>query len=225
MTAKNLSSIIAIALLSGCAAAPVMQPSAEFAVVRPTQEQPDRIPTGSILDNSRRMSLFEGQRHWNVGDLVTIILAETTQASRTAGLSADRAASNDVLNTADMAGKVLAQGGFIGALKKDGGNISHDATGSASQAASLQGSITASVVEVLPNGNLVVTGEKQLALSEGSEFIQVTGVIRAQDIQPDNTVASRRIANAQISYRGTGELARAAKPGWGTSLLYNLWPF
>jgi flagellar L-ring protein precursor FlgH len=171
------------------------------------------------------MSLFEGQRHWNVGDLVTIILAETTQASRTAGLSADRAASNDVLNTADMAGKVLAQGGFIGALKKDGGNIAHEASGSASQAASLQGSITASVVEVLPNGNLVVTGEKQLALSEGSEFIQVTGVIRAQDIQPDNTVASRRIANAQISYRGTGELARAAKPGWGTSLLYNLWPF
>jgi flagellar L-ring protein precursor FlgH len=130
-----------------------------------------------------------------------------------------------VLNTADMGGKFLSQGGFIGALKKDGASITSEATGSANQAASLQGSLTATVTEVLPNGNLIVVGEKQLALSEGSEFIQVTGVVRAQDIQPDNTVLSRRIANAQISYRGTGELARAAKPGWGTSLLYNLWPF
>ena len=224
MTNLTLTAIMT-SLLWGCAAAPVMEPSADFAVVRPTQSEPDRIPTGSILDNSRRISLFEGQRHWNVGDLVTIILAETTQASRTAGLSAERKASNDVLNTTDMAGKVLAHGGFIGALKKDGGTIGTESSGSASQAASLQGSITATIIEVLPNGNLVVTGEKQLALSEGSEFIQVTGIVRAQDIQPDNTVTSRRIANAQISYRGTGELARAAKPGWATSLLYNLWPF
>jgi flagellar L-ring protein precursor FlgH len=81
------------------------------------------------------------------------------------------------------------------------------------------------VVEVLGNGNLVIVGEKQLALTEGSEFIQVKGIIRPADIQPDNTILSQRIANAQISYRGSGELASATKPAWLTSLLYNFWPF
>ena len=81
------------------------------------------------------------------------------------------------------------------------------------------------VVEVLGNGNLVIIGEKQLALTEGSEFIQVKGIIRPADIQPDNTILSHRIANAQISYRGSGELASATKTAWLTSLLYNFWPF
>ena len=84
---------------------------------------------------------------------------------------------------------------------------------------------TVHYVEVLGNGNLVIIGEKQLALTEGSEFIQVKGIIRPADIQPDNTILSQRIANAQISYRGSGELASATKPAWLTSLLYNFWPF
>jgi flagellar L-ring protein precursor FlgH len=81
------------------------------------------------------------------------------------------------------------------------------------------------IAEVLPNGNLVVRGEKQLALSEGSEFIQVAGIVRPQDVAPDGTVQSRRLANAQIAYRGTGELASASRPGWGTRMFQQLWPF
>ena len=81
------------------------------------------------------------------------------------------------------------------------------------------------VVEVLANGNLIIMGEKQLALTEGNEFIRVKGIIRPADIQPDNTVLSQRIANAQISYRGTGELASASRASWGTGLLYKFWPF
>ena len=81
------------------------------------------------------------------------------------------------------------------------------------------------MVEVLPNGNLVIRGEKRLTLTEGSEVIQVSGIIRSRDIAPDNTVLSRRIANAQITYLGSGDMARAARPGWGTRLLLNIWPF
>jgi flagellar L-ring protein FlgH len=81
------------------------------------------------------------------------------------------------------------------------------------------------VVDVLANGNLVLRGEKQLALTEGAEVIQVAGVIRPEDVAPNNTVQSRRLANAQITYRGTGDLAAASKPGWGTGLLLKLWPF
>ena len=81
------------------------------------------------------------------------------------------------------------------------------------------------VVEVMPNGNLVLRGEKQLALTEGSEIIQVAGIIRPDDVAPNNTVQSRRLANAQIAYRGSGDLANATKAGWGTSTLLKIWPF
>jgi flagellar L-ring protein precursor FlgH len=89
----------------------------------------------------------------------------------------------------------------------------------------LTGSVAVSVVEVMPNGNLVLRGEKQLALTEGSEIIQVAGIIRPDDVAPNNTVQSRRLANAQIAYRGSGDLANATKAGWGTSTLLKIWPF
>jgi flagellar L-ring protein precursor FlgH len=81
------------------------------------------------------------------------------------------------------------------------------------------------VVEVLANGNLMVRGEKQVALTEGAEVIQVSGIIRPDDVSPNNTVQSRRLANAQITYRGTGDMANAAKAGWGTKALLAIWPF
>jgi flagellar L-ring protein precursor FlgH len=77
----------------------------------------------------------------------------------------------------------------------------------------------------MDNGNLVILGEKRLTLTEGSEVIEVRGVIRPEDIQPNNTVLSRRIANAEISYSGSGDLARAVRPAWGTRVFMGLWPF
>jgi len=81
------------------------------------------------------------------------------------------------------------------------------------------------VTEVQENGNLVLRGEKQLSLSEGGEVIQVSGIIRAEDVSANSTVLSRRLANAQISYRGVGDLANATRAGWGTSTLLKYWPF
>ena len=90
------------------------------------------------------------------------------------------------------------------------------------------GQVTLNVVDngdTVANGNLVVRGEKQMALSEGSEIIQVAGVIRPEDVSPNNSVLSTRLANAQITYRGTGDMAAATRAGWGTSALLKLWPF
>ena len=75
------------------------------------------------------------------------------------------------------------------------------------------------------NGNLSVRGEKQLVLSEGPEVIQVAGIIRIEDIAPNGTVQSKRLSNAQIAYRGSGEGADASRAGWGTRALYKYWPF
>lgn len=211
-----------------------MMPSAEFSPVQPIPAKKSAQITGSIFTNGR--DLFGDLRSYQaadiqVGDLITVLLNETTQASRTSGLSTSRESTNDAigLNQKNSIVKNLslssAVGGFFDGIKTDGSTITSDGSGTAGQAASLTGSISAMVVEVLSNGNLVIIGEKQLALTEGSEFIQVKGIIRPADIQPDNTILSQRIANAQISYRGSGDLASASKPAWLTALLYNVWPF
>ena len=218
-------------ILTACVAQPRMMPTAEFAPVQPI---PDAVPkqvTGSIFANGR--SLFGDLRSYQateikVGDLITVLLNETTQASRTSGLSTSRESTNDAigLNQKDsIIGKIGFGAGFFDGVKTDGSSITSEGAGTAGQAATLTGSISAMVVEVLSNGNLVIIGEKQLALTEGSEFIQVKGIIRPADIQPDNTIFSQRIAHAQISYRGTGDLASASRPAWGTGMLYKFWPF
>jgi flagellar L-ring protein precursor FlgH len=221
----------AASLMGACATQPNLMPTAEFAPVQPAPVAPTAAATGAIFNNG--MGLFGDLRSYQggdlkVGDLVTVLLSETTQASRSSDISTSRASTNDVVTEAQkdsVLSKIGRGTGFFSDFKLDGGTVTSDGTGTAGQAASLTGSISAMVVEVLSNGNLVILGEKQLALTEGSEFIRVKGIIRPADIQPDNTVLSRRIANAQISYRGTGDLAKASKPGWGTGLIFKFWPF
>ena len=116
-------------------------------------------------------------------------------------------------------------GGLLNVTQLAGAKTATTGVGSADQYAKLTGSVVVSVVEVMANGNLVVRGEKQMALSEGSEIIQVAGVIRPEDVSPNNSVLSTRLANAQITYRGTGDMAAATRAGWGTSALLKLWPF
>ena len=218
-------------ILSACVSQPQMEPTADFSPIQPMPKQKPIQVTGSIFANGQ--DLFGDLRSYQaakiqVGDLITVLLNETTQASRTSALSTSRATANDVIgvNQKDsIIAKIGFGSGFFNGAETDGANISSDGSGTAGQAATLTGSISAMVVEVLANGNLVIVGEKQLALTEGSEFIQVKGIIRPADIQPDNTVLSQRIAHAQISYRGTGDLAAASRPSWGTALLYKFWPF
>ena len=115
--------------------------------------------------------------------------------------------------------------GMASGASKLGATTSNNGNGAATQEGALTGSVTVAVVAIMSNGNLILRGEKQLALTEGSEIIQVAGVIRPDDIAPNNTVLSRRLANAQITYRGTGDMAAATRPAWGPSAVLKLWPF
>ena len=148
---------------------------------------------------------------------MTVLLNESTQAGRTQSGVVKRTSTNDVVGS--------LTGGFLPIVNAAGGNIKSEGTGTADQTASLTGSVAVSVIDVMANGNLVLRGEKQLALTEGAEIIQVAGVVRPDDIAPNNTVQSRRLANAQITYRGTGDMAAATRAGWATSGLLKLWPF
>lgn len=222
-------SITILAMLEGCAGVSETSLVANdsFELTYPLESVTVARTTGSILDNGSR--LYPAGRAYaagisEIGDIITIILSESAQASRVTGLTTERTTTNDVIGEAQR-NALFPAGEFFSNLETDGSSIGSAGTGTAGQSASLTGSISAVVIDIMENGNLIVFGEKQLELNEGSEYIRVRGVIRPEDIQPNNTVLSRRLANAQFSYSGVGELARATKGPWGVKALYGLWPF
>ncbi len=200
-----------------------MTPSPDFAPVFPVSNDRNRVPTGGIFGNSQNDAWFGRGRNFQVGDLITVLLNESTQSARTQNTNVDRITKNTALPTG--LSSTLAKSPLLAGLDLSKGEVSSNGTGQAAQQASLTGSIAVTVIEILANGNLMVTGEKKLGLAEGTEVIQVSGVIRPQDIGPNGTVQSLRLANAQISYRGSGDLANATKAGWGTTLMHKYWPF
>jgi len=213
-------------VLQGCSTEPANEPMAlspDFAPVYPLASDRPKIATGSIYSNRQSDAWFGRGRNYQVGDVITVLLNETTQASRSQNSEVNRDAQNTLptgVNT--QLGKMSSVFNGVDVTKSATDSKSK---GTADQQASLVGSVAVTVVEILANGNLVIRGEKKLGLSEGTETIQVSGVIRPEDIGPNSTVQSRRLANAQIAYRGTGDLANAAKVGWGTSLMHKYWPF
>jgi len=225
------SSVCAAALLAGCSSPPKMA-AEEFAPIVQLPPEPEKLVTGSIYNGGRNDNWFGRKKDYRVGDIITVILNEQTQANRVTNTSAVRETSNDV--AAGLVPNIVSNlpgfardraGRLVNGLKLDGSEISSEATGSADQRASLSGSVAVTVTQVLSNGNLVVRGEKVLDLSEGSETIRVAGIVRSEDIAPNGTVFSRRLANAQIAYTGTGDLANANKVPWGTGILMKFWPF
>lgn len=223
-----LTAFVLLTVLQGCAsrepALSTLSPSPDFAPVYPLAKDQTAPATGGIYGNRQSDAWFGRGRNYQVGDLITVLLNESTQADR----SQKTDISRDASNTALPRGTNLLLGNIHPIL--DGLNVNAAKTtstgkGTAAQGASLTGSVTVTVTDILANGNLVVRGEKKLGLSEGTEVIQVAGVIRPQDIGPNGTVQSLRLANAQIAYRGTGDLASASKPGWGTNALMKFWPF
>jgi len=215
----------------GCSA-PAKMSEAEFKPILSIPQDPAPLVTGSIYNGGRNDNWFGRKKDYRVGDIITVVLNEQTQANRVNNTTATRETENDVaaglvpMITNNLPGFARDRAGRLtNGLKLDGSTIGSEATGSADQRASLTGSIAVTVTQVLPNGNLVVRGEKQLDLSEGGEVIRVAGIVRSEDVAPNGTVFSRRLANAQISYTGSGDLASANKVPWGTSVLFKLWPF
>lgn len=221
--------------LAGCVSQPPLVPTKSFAPVYPTDPVAPRQNSGSIYNESQTSNFFGRQRDYRVGDLITVLLDEKPTATRKLSSTASRVSSNNAMpgiqqslsDGVKASGLPFARGmsGVISAPSLAGNTITSTGAGEGGQAATLTGSIAVTVVEVMSNGNLVVRGEKQLALSEGSEVIQVSGTVRVEDVAPNGTVQSKRLANAQIAYRGDGDLSDATKVGWGSRMLYKWWPF
>ena len=219
---KLLTILASAALLSACASKPMPVRTADFSPVLPAEPIVKTVADGSIYSGGANDSLFGDRKAYRVGDIITIMLREKTMAEKSASNVTSRAASNSMSMTG-VTGGLLGENLPAGATIDN--NISNTGNGATSQTNTLGGDISATVVRVLTNGNLIIRGEKMISLNDGNEYIQISGMIRSEDVQPDNTVLSKRIANAEISYSGDGDYVDATKSGWGTKLFYKIWPF
>ena len=227
MKFRDLSICLVSMLSVGCSSSQLIPGPGldDFEIIYPEiSAEPGRV-TGSIMDNGSL--LYPAGRAYaagtvRIGDIVTILLNEAAPAPRENGLATERVSVNELTPGIFGDQTLFDEYANLGEL---GSTISSNGAGTAGQSATLTGSISAVVTEVMSNGNLVVFGEKQLELNEGSEYIRVRGVIRPEDIQPNNTILSHRLANAQFSYSGAGALARSTKVPPITNILFGLWPF
>ena len=196
--------------------------------VEPTRREPDYRPSygfvkpvekptgGAIYQVGRSPQFFSDRRAARVGDILTIRLEERTRASKSASTKIDKETEitaqeptifgsliKGLAENSGLSSSVDSESGFSGKAEADQSN-------------SLSGTVSALVAEVLPNGLLLIQGEKWLKLNRGEEYLQVSGLVRPEDIDGENSVSSLKLADARIAYSGTGELADSNKAGWLT---------
>jgi len=185
-----------------------------------TLEQPAPPSNGAIYQAGREVVLAENPVAHHVGDIVTIVLNEATAAQKSATTTTSKS------NTLAMPGTALL-GKNVSWLANNLNNSSKfNGEGASAQSNSLTGYLTATVLKVLPNGNLFIAGEKQIGLNQGKEYIRVTGVIRPIDLSADDSIPSYRVASAKINYSGKGAIADANTQSWLSRFFNSPWvPF
>ncbi|OWY37349.1 flagellar basal body L-ring protein [Xenophilus sp. AP218F] len=162
---------------------------------------------GGVFTPSGALALTSDSRAFRPGDILTVVLEETTQASKKAGTSFGKKSG------ANVKPSLIGNTTFNAQLGIDA-NRDFNGSSSATQQNMLAGALTVVVRKVLPNGLLQIRGEKQLSLNQGEEMLRIAGYVRVEDIDTDNRVSSLRVANARIGYSGSGTLADANAPGW-----------
>jgi flagellar L-ring protein FlgH len=233
MTLRNLTVLGLAMLAAACNSMPDRDPA--YAGVRPPSTSPGAEPTGGLYRAGQGLALFADPRARNVGDILIVRLVENTNATKSASTTTKKENAVDIANPSLFGTSVVWDASsrlpFANTTGLDlSANLSssQDFKGDAgsSQKNSLIGAISVTVVEVLANGNMLVRGEKQIGINQGYEFVRLAGVVRPQDVLPDNSVLSTQVADAQISYGGKGALADSNTHGWlSRFFLSGWWPF
>ncbi len=231
--AKLMMVCLAVIVFGGCASQaltrqdyrPTLPPA--YTAVQPVG--------GSIYRASGDVRLFEDVKARRIGDVITVLLQESTSASKSAKTSTDKEQETTIANPTffgaspqfNLPGLIPLDSNRDNTLEQNlRGSRSFEGEGDSSQSNSLSGAITVTISDVLPNGNLVVRGEKWLTLNQGEEFIQISGIVRPQDINTNNTILSTQIGDARITYSGKGVLAESNKMGWLARFFnHPIWPF
>jgi flagellar L-ring protein FlgH len=210
MRALRLSGLVVLAAtLSACMTTPPTN------IQQPMTARPAPLSTapnnGAIYQTIAVRPLFEDRRARQIGDIITVNLVEKTSASKNSNSSATKAStlSASIPNISGVPGK------FLAGLSVDGsGDNTFSGKGGAAAKNDFTGTITVTVIEVYPNGNLIVAGEKQVAINQGNEYIRFSGVINPFTVTGSNTVQSTQVADARIEYRGSGFVDESTTMGW-----------
>jgi len=191
------------------------------------QQMPDASQTGSLWSGNR--GLFTDAKAREVGDLLTILVSEQTNATRSLGTKKSRSSAHTT--------QLNAMLGYETSLSQKNPNFkpgaafdianskTFDGSGSTNNSDTLTASVTAVVTHVYPNGNMRVQGRRQVTINQQPQELTFSGIVRPNDIAPDNTISSSKVAQAIIGYGGGGELASVAHEGWVGRTLEQIWPF
>lgn len=219
---KLLITCLAAIAITGCVSTTpgtaVHQPMS----VRPEAKELATQGNGAIFSVASSRPLFEDRRARFVGDTLTINIVEKTQASKKSDTKAERSQSMDlsVPSVVNLPFKG-AQGMTLGVE----GEHKFDGSGSNTSSNDFISTITVTVIDVYPNGNLLVSGEKLLGLKDGEEFIRFSGVVNPNTITGGNSVQSTQVADARMEFKANGTLDSANTPGWLTRIFLNVLPF
>ena len=227
-TKKILGITVSLVLISGCSHQYMPMPDdPRFAPLMPDMPAEVTAKNGATYVADTGLSLYQDMKAHRIGDIITVQLVESTKASKDAKTNFKKEYDNSTTNPLLFGNNPKFDFSKIPFIKnfitsdKDrslqqtvSSATEFKGTGDSGQNNSLNGNITVTVVKILPNKNLFIRGEKWITLNQGSEYIRLTGIVRPQDIGPNNEVLSNRIADARITYSGTGAVANANTPGW-----------
>jgi flagellar L-ring protein precursor FlgH len=218
MIRTTATSAALLLALAGCVEG--KKPTGFTATLPPAPQSAPARADGAIFSAAAGYApLHYGQRAHSVGDLVTVVLVERTTTSKSVSSSTQRDGSIAV--TPPSTGPFAFDPGVL----NSGGGSSFNGGGDAAQTSTLRGDLTVTIAEVRPNGTALVRGEKVMQLSQGEEWVQLSGIIRLADIGPDNRIASLRVADAQIAYGGKGAVQQSSREGWFTRFFNIVTPF
>ena len=216
---QRLSLLGAVSVLGACAVIPE-QSEPGYETVAPIAMIPPVQNTGGLYQAGYDLVLFEDQRASRVGDIIQVLLVEQMDAAKTSKTEIDKD-SKTTVPAPTLFGHLLDDLG-IGVDSSS----EFEGEGKSNQSNRLSGSIAVTVSQVLPNGNLMVQGEKWIQINQGGEFVRLKGIVRPSDVSSDNTVLSTHIADAKISYGGRGALDEANVTGWVVRFFMSpIWPF
>ena len=218
-----LAAALCAAATTGCITVTPPTSVAQPISVRPSAPPPVVRTEGSVYAAGFQSGLlFEDRRARNVGDIITVQIAEKTDASKKSNTNTTRGSNNNFGVTA-LAG--LPGKSFLNSNLAATSDFSFDGKGESASANGFTGTITVTVTEILPNGNLMVSGEKQVGINQGSEFIRLSGVVNPIQLTAGNTIPSTQLADARIEYRGSGAVAENQQTGWLSRFFLNVLPF
>lgn len=220
---------IAAVLLVGCSSRAPMPNDPEYAPVVVPVAVNVPLSNGSLFSERSTVNLYGDRKARQVGDILTVMLQENTVSRKSSNVDITKDSDIQVPEVAGAAGTVLGGPVSLGSLSLATNlNSEREFNGAAGAAQSnnLSGNVAVTVVDVMPNGTLVIRGEKWLTLNRGDEFIRFSGLVRPEDVNSDNTILSTKVANARITYAGTGTLAESQKMGWLSRFFNSVyWPF